>query len=146
MSVRLARLALLVGLIIMPTWVARAADDGLTAAYAAILRGDYEAGRTAVDSLLKDRDPAEIFFQEKAFEFSKQGGGYVLRIHAPFLHSGEIDLMKDGDELVLRVGSFKRYVSLPRRVAALEPSAATLEEGDLQVVFGGPAHGQEGNG
>ena len=59
MSVRLARLALLVGLIIMPTWVARAADDGLTAAYAAILRGDYEAGRTAVDSLLKDRDPAE---------------------------------------------------------------------------------------
>ncbi len=93
--------------------------------------------------VFKDRDPAEVFFRERAFEFSKKDGGYVLRIHAPFLESGEIDLLKDGDELVLRVGSFKRYVTLPRRVAALEPAGATLEGGYLKVVFGGRTDGQE---
>jgi arsenite-transporting ATPase len=103
-------------------------------------------GRAALGRLarkvFRGRDPAEVFFRKKAFEFSKEGGSYVLRVHAPFVKSGEIDLIKNHDELILRVGSFKRFVALPRRVAALEPSEATLEGGYLRVVFGGSSDGE----
>jgi len=100
--------------------------------------------RRLAATIFKDRDPARVFFALKPFEFSKEDGAYVLRVHTPFLKSGEIDLMKNGDELVLRVGSFKRFVALPRRVAALEPREATLENGYLKVTFGGRADGQAG--
>ena len=94
--------------------------------------------------VFKDRDPTAVHFAEKAFDFSKQGADYVLTIHAPFVRSGDIDLIKNHDELIVRIGSFKRFVSLPRRVAALEPSGATLEGGYLKVIFGGNSDGKAG--
>jgi len=105
--------------------------------------GHTELARLA-RKVFKGRDPADVFFSQKAFEFAKEGGDYVLRIHAPFLRSGEVDLIKNHDELIVRVGSFKRFVSLPRRVASLEPSGATLEGGYLKVVFGGSSDGEAG--
>jgi arsenite-transporting ATPase len=105
--------------------------------------GIEELGRLA-RTVFKDRDPSQVFFAEKAFEFSKKNGRYVLSIRAPFLQSGEIHLMKNSDELIVRVGSFKRFVALPRRVAALEPSEATLEGGYVRVVFGGRCDGETG--
>ena len=86
--------------------------------------------------LFKGRDPAGVFFTQKAYDFVKEDGRYVLAIQAPFLTGGEIHLAKSGDELIVRVGPFKRFVTLPRRVAALEPSEATLEGGYVKVVFG----------
>jgi len=94
--------------------------------------------------VFKDRDPTAVHFAEKAFDFTKDGDDYILSIHAPFIRSGDIDLIKNNDELILRVGSFKRYVSLPRRVAALEPSDAILEDGYLKVTFGGTSDGKTG--
>jgi len=94
--------------------------------------------------LFRQADPAAVFYSEKAYEFSKADGRYVLSIRAPFLRSGEIDLLKQADELVVRVGSFKRFVALPRAVAALEPQQATLAEGRIRIVFGGgESDGQE---
>lgn len=54
MSFRSARTVLLVvGLLLVPA-VSQAADASLGAAYAAILRGDYDAGQAAVASLIKE--------------------------------------------------------------------------------------------
>jgi len=104
--------------------------------------GRTELARLA-SKVFKGRDPADVFFAEKAFEFTKDGGKYLLTMRAPFLKGDEIDLIKNHDELVVRIGSFKRFVALPRRVAALEPSGATLEDGYLKVVFGGRSDGEE---
>jgi len=105
--------------------------------------GLRELGRLA-RSVFKGKDPAAVFFSEKAFEFAKEDGRMVLSIHAPFLKPGEVDLIKNVDELIVRVGSFKRFVALPRRVAALEPGEARLEGGYIKVVFGGDSDGEEG--
>ena len=51
MRLCLARLALALSLLLIPAWAA-AGDDTLNAAYAAILRGDYDSGRTAVERVL----------------------------------------------------------------------------------------------
>lgn len=52
MTSRYARLTLLVGLLLAPV-ATLAATDSLTSAYAAILRGDYDAGRATLDQALK---------------------------------------------------------------------------------------------
>ena len=92
--------------------------------------------------LFGNRNPADVFYAQKAYEFTKEGGRYVLTIHAPFLTGGEIHLAKHQDELIVRVGSFKRFVALPRRVAAAEPSGATLEDGYVKVTFGEHSDGE----
>ena len=92
--------------------------------------------------VFRERDPAAVHFAARAFEFAKRDGRYILSIRAPFLHGGEVDLIKNDDELILRIGSWRRFVTLPRRVAALEPSAATLEDGTLRVVFGESSDGE----
>lgn len=51
MAARYARLALLVGLLLAPVW-AVAGDETLATAYAAILRGDYDAGRATIERLV----------------------------------------------------------------------------------------------
>jgi carboxyl-terminal processing protease len=51
MLLRHARYAVLLSLLLTPVWAA-AADDGLAGAYGAILRGDYDAGRSAVQEVL----------------------------------------------------------------------------------------------
>jgi carboxyl-terminal processing protease len=51
MRLCLARLALVLSLLLIPAWAA-AGDDTLNAAYAAILRGDYDGGQTAVERVL----------------------------------------------------------------------------------------------
>ena len=51
MRLCLARFALVLAWLLIPAWAA-AGDDTLNAAYAAILRGDYDSGRTAVERVL----------------------------------------------------------------------------------------------
>ena len=51
MTARSARLALFICFLLTPVWVS-GAEDTLASAYAAILRGDYEAGQAAVSGVL----------------------------------------------------------------------------------------------
>ena len=59
MASRSAKLLLLGFLLLVPAWAA-AGDDALSSAYAAILRGDTDAGRTALGQLLAKQDTAEV--------------------------------------------------------------------------------------
>jgi len=49
----------------------------------------------------------------------------------------EIDLSKIGDELIIKIGNFKKNIVLPRAYALLEPRKARLEEDYLLIDFGG---------
>ncbi|MCK4342957.1 MAG: S41 family peptidase [Phycisphaerae bacterium] len=53
MATRYVRLALLVGLLLTPAWIA-AANDALDTAYATILRGNFETGQAEVSRLLQN--------------------------------------------------------------------------------------------
>ena len=46
-----------------------------------------------------------------------------------------MDLYKKLDELVIRVGGFKRHIALPQRVAHCEPDSARVKDGELVVVM-----------
>ncbi len=61
--------------------------------------------------------------------------GARLRLALPFARKGDISLKKIGLELVVRVDGQKRTIMLPPALGALHPSAATFEDGALEVTF-----------
>lgn len=64
------------------------------------------------------------------------GNDYHLRLRLPFVSGKEVNLHKKLDELVIRIGPVKRHVSLPQRMARLEPLSARVKDGELVVVLG----------
>ena len=52
----------------------------------------------------------------------------------------EVELSKRNEELIVRIGGFKRHVLLPRNMAAREPSGAKVERDKVVIKFGG-SHG-----
>lgn len=79
--------------------------------------------------------PEAILYQDSPYRFDKQNGVYTLSIRLPFIGSQDVSLGKSGDELVIRVGSFKRHVLLPRNMMGLEPHGAKFEGDCLTVRF-----------
>ena len=47
------------------------------------------------------------------------------------------------EELVIRIGGFKRHIMLPRQVASLNVVKAKLEGAYLNVLFKGDKNGRE---
>ena len=97
----------------------------------------YEKLLTFGENLYREEDPTQIFFKQKPYQFARIGGQSVVKLHLPFVTKKEIDLRKIGDELIIKIGNFKKNIVLPRAYAVLEPSRARLEEDHLVIEFGG---------
>jgi arsenite-transporting ATPase len=95
------------------------------------------------EKLYESKDPTQIFFKQRPYQFARVDGRSVVRLHLPFVDKKEIDLSKIGDELIIKIGNFKKNIVLPRAYAVLEPSKARLEEDHLVIEFGGSGE-QEG--
>ena len=59
------------------------------------------------------------------------------------MEKGEINLSKKGDELIIKVGVFRRHVLLPKRMAVFEPQKAKIEGKVLIITFGGREDGKK---
>ncbi len=89
--------------------------------------------RLLSEIIYRDRDPSEILFRERAYEFLQEGGGYLIKIRAPFVRKESVTLIRGEDEIVVRVGNFKSHILLPRKLRNLEPKSAKVEEGYIYV-------------
>lgn len=89
------------------------------------------------ENLYQGQDPTQIFFKQRPYQFAKMDGQSVVKLHLPFVTKKEIDLIKIGDELIIKIGNFKKNIVLPRAYAVLEPRKARLEEDYLLIEFGG---------
>ena len=82
-------------------------------------------------------DPEQVLYADTPYSFRKVGEDYFLDIKIPFLTKKEVELSKRNEELIVRIGGFKRYVLLPRNIAARDPSGAKIEQGKVVIRFGG---------
>jgi arsenite-transporting ATPase len=82
-------------------------------------------------------DPQQVLYADTPYSFRKVGEDYFLDIKIPFLTKKEVELSKRNEELIVRIGGFKRYVLLPRNIAARDPSGAKIEQGKVVIRFGG---------
>jgi arsenite-transporting ATPase len=103
----------------------------------------YDHLRTLAEEVYGEKNPTERFFKGQPYELSKKAGEYLLRMTLPFVTKGSVDINKVSDELIIRVGGFKRHMLLPKKVAASKTARAKLEGQDLTVYFRGENHGKE---
>ncbi len=87
------------------------------------------------DRIYGGRNPLDRFFDGEPYSFKKSGGRYRLKLKLPFIEKQDVDLNKVSDELIIRVGSFKRNILLPRQVAASKVVSAKLEGQYLRIYF-----------
>jgi len=94
--------------------------------------------------LYDNLDPTTRFSTENPHTFTKKNGQYFVTIRLPFVTKEDVELSKSDNELIVRVGGFKRNILLPRQVAHYDPLGAKLDGERLMVTFGGGDH-EEGN-
>ncbi len=87
--------------------------------------------------LYAGRDPAGRSGPGNPLAFAEVEGGYQLTVRLPSASREALDLHRDGDELIIRVGSAKRVVSLPRPLLRTRVTKARFEGDNLIVTFEG---------
>ncbi|HET8960276.1 ArsA family ATPase [Nocardioides sp.] len=80
-------------------------------------------------------DPLAAPQGDGPFRITRNHSGAQLSLALPFVSRAEVDLARNGDELVLTVGSYRRLLTLPSGLARYRVAGARVEEGELQVRF-----------
>lgn len=87
--------------------------------------------------IFKGEDPTTIKFNGRAQRVDKDGEDYVMTIEMPFIDKEDLLLNQKGDQLIIKAGSIKRNITLPRTLLDLSIRKAKFEEEKLKIWFGG---------
>jgi arsenite-transporting ATPase len=69
------------------------------------------------------------------YRVTRTTSGAVLHLALPFVTRAQVGLARNGDELVVTVGSYRRLLTLPAGLARLQVAGAGVDEGELRVRF-----------
>ena len=103
----------------------------------------YHDLKLLAERIYQNEDPLQRFFEDEPYRLIKQDGNYRLKLKLPFITKKDVELNKRYDELVIRIGGFKRHIMLPRQVASLDAVKAKLEGEYLNVFFEGEKNGRQ---
>ncbi len=81
------------------------------------------------------RDVTEMMHREDPIRVRKRGPSYVLSMRLPFVSRDELDIHRRGDELFVRVGTYKRNLILPQILQRLSVREANFVEDRLEIRF-----------
>ena len=91
------------------------------------------------DALYGDSDPAAVLHRGAPFEVRREGRHHILSQQLPFADHDDLELGRRDDELLIRVGPYRRCLLLPDSLRRRRIEGATLRNGVLHVTFGDPA-------
>jgi arsenite-transporting ATPase len=103
----------------------------------------YDRLKILAEQIYGQKNPTERFFDKAPYDLIKKDGAYRMAINLPFIEKKHIELNKLSDELIIRIGGFKRHILLPRQVAAAQFIKAGMEGKQLIIQFTGVNHGEE---
>lgn len=99
-----------------------------------------EAVTALAEALYDGADPLAVPAGEGPFRITRpEPGVAVIHLSLPFVTRSEVDLARNGDELVMTVGSYRRLLTLPPGLARLRVAGARVVDGELRVRFAEPA-------
>lgn len=87
------------------------------------------------EMLFGEEDPTRIYSTEKPMEIYEEGEEYVLALRLPFSMKDEVELYRSSDSLLVKVGAYKRSISLPYTLMKGEIHRAEFRDGRLLVRF-----------
>jgi arsenite-transporting ATPase len=83
----------------------------------------------------EENDPTAILHRDEPIRVRRRGGSYVLSLRLPFVEKEDLDMHRRGDELFVRVGSYKRNLILPHTLQRLVVREATFVDDRLEIRF-----------
>lgn len=92
------------------------------------------------EAVFEGENPADIKYVGHTQAVEKRGDEYVLMVAMPFVEKEELSLSQKGDELIIRAGTIKRNLTLPRTLLNYTIIQAKFEKDYLQIRFGGADH------
>jgi arsenite-transporting ATPase len=90
-----------------------------------------------------EHDPTEHFYSERPYEFHQKDGQFFIRIKLPFLTKEEVELNRLPEEMVIRIGGFKRHIPLPRYAKTYKDVTAKMDGNYLDIILGGKKDGRD---
>ena len=66
---------------------------------------------------------------------TEEGNDYVLHLNLPFDKKADLEVFKNEEQLIVRVGSYRRDLFLPGALALLTIKKASFESGELRISF-----------
>jgi arsenite/tail-anchored protein-transporting ATPase len=78
----------------------------------------------------------EILYQDEPIRVRKRGTGYVMSMRLPFVSRDDMDIHRRGEELFIRVGSYKRNLILPQTLKRMTVREANFAGDRLEILFG----------
>ena len=103
----------------------------------------YSKLKRLASQLYGRKSPIQRFYKETPYQLVKENGNYHLKLKLPFLIKKDVELNKYVDELIVRIGAFKRNILLPRQVASKEQVNARLDGQVLDICFEGVEDGSQ---
>lgn len=90
--------------------------------------------------VFRNINPIEIKYNGRAQTVELDGEEYILAIDMPFMDKKDLSLNQKGDQLVIKAGSIKRNITLPRTLLDHSIKKAKFEEEKLKIWFGSDKH------
>jgi arsenite-transporting ATPase len=91
-----------------------------------------------------ERDVTAVLYHDDPIRVRKRGEGYILSMRLPFVSRDDMDIHRRGEELYVRVGSYKRNLILPQTLKRLVVREASFAGDHLEIVFGKEPVGDPG--
>src|ERR671935_223893 len=83
-----------------------------------------------------EADVTQVLFHDEPIRVRRRGSSYLLVLRLPFVSRDDMDVHRRGEELYVRVGSYKRNLILPATLQRLEVKGATFAGDQLEIAFG----------
>jgi arsenite-transporting ATPase len=82
-----------------------------------------------------ERPVTDVLFRDQPIRVRRRAGGYVLVMRLPFVSREDMDIHRRGEELYVRVGTYKRNLVLPQTLQRLEVRGANFVGDHLEIAF-----------
>jgi arsenite-transporting ATPase len=91
--------------------------------------------RALGEELYGDTDPVQSYVGERPFKVVEREGAVRLELSLPLVATGDINVMRDGHEVYVTVGPYRRSFVLPDSLQRREIAGARLAGGVLTIEF-----------
>ncbi|HEV2006030.1 MAG TPA: TRC40/GET3/ArsA family transport-energizing ATPase [Candidatus Limnocylindrales bacterium] len=88
------------------------------------------------DALFGESDPADFLYRGRPYTVrSEADGRHILEVALPFTSRDELQLSRNGDEMLIQIGGLRRSIVLPRALVDSPTRGAKMDDGILRVEF-----------
>ncbi len=80
-------------------------------------------------------DPMKIYHDGNPQKIAAEGKDYIFALKLPFVKRDDLEVLKNEDQLTIRIGNYRREVILPSSLALLDIKNARFEANELKITF-----------